>query len=234
MAKDSLFGGLPPPVAPQPNSTTTSAASRAESKPPIPSTSAAPITKRAGDAKPKEGKRVRFQPTTMEASSEQVVEAMAKIAIHIGNPGKFSKASKLALQLLQAGSVNLDTADPFFRILKAAMVCPSHATDAALRSDYQALFNAVHEKLECFSGAQRMQIEVWELWVLVANDLYTDDTFVVRYALVPFRILVARLSADYSQTQHTSFDSRKGLTRRGFFNCDLLSDCCLSLCRLVN
>jgi len=74
-----------------------------------------------------------------------------------------------------------------------------------------------------------MQIEVWELWVLVANDLYTDDTFVVRYALVPFRILVARLSADYSQTQHTSFDSRKGLTR-GFFNCDLLSDCCLSLC----
>jgi hypothetical protein len=151
MAKDSLFGGLPPPVAPQPNSTTTSAASRAESKPPIPSTSAAPITKRAGDAKPKEGKRVRFQPTTMEASSEQVVEAMAKIAIHIGNPGKFSKASKLALQLLQAGSVNLDTADPFFRILKAAMVCPSHATDAALRSDYQALFNAVHEKLEVFS-----------------------------------------------------------------------------------
>ncbi len=84
---------------------------------------------------------------------------------------------------------------------------------------------------QCFSGAQRMQIEVWELWVLVANDLYTDDTFVVRYVLVPFRILVARLSADYSQTQeHTSFHSRKGLTRRGFFNCDLLSDCCLSLC----
>ncbi len=76
-----------------------------------------------------------------------------------------------------------------------------------------------------------MQIEVWELWVLVANDLYTDDTFVVSYVLVPFRILVARLSADYSQTQeNTSFDSRKGLTRRGFFNCDLLSDCCLSLC----
>lgn len=84
---------------------------------------------------------------------------------------------------------------------------------------------------QCFSGAQRMQIEVWELWVLVANDLYTDDTFVVSYVLVPFRILVARLSADYSQTQeNTSFDSRKGLTRRGFFNCDLLSDCCLSLC----
>ncbi len=107
-----------------------------------------------------EGKRVRFQPTTMEASSEQVVEAMAKIAIHIGNPGKFSKASKLALQLLQAGSVNLDTADPFFRILKAAMVCPSHATDAALRSDYQALFNAVHEKLEVFLSSEIMLLQI--------------------------------------------------------------------------
>ncbi len=107
-----------------------------------------------------EGKRVRFQPTTMEASSEQVVEAMAKIAIHIGNPGKFSKASKLALQLLQAGSVNLDTADPFFRILKAAMVCPSHATDAALRSDYQALFNAVHEKLEVFLSSEMMLLQI--------------------------------------------------------------------------
>lgn len=109
---------------------------------------------------PTEGKRVRFQPTTMEASSEQVVEAMAKIAIHIGNPGKFSKASKLALQLLQAGSVNLDTADPFFRILKAAMVCPSHATDAALRSDYQALFNAVHEKLEVFLSSEIMLLQI--------------------------------------------------------------------------
>jgi len=96
------------------------------------------------------GKRVRFKPTTTEASSEQVVEAMAKIASHIGNSGKFSKASKLALQLLQSGSVTSATADSFFPILKEAMTRPANAIEAALRRDYQALFAAVHEKLEVF------------------------------------------------------------------------------------
>ena len=96
------------------------------------------------------GKRVRFKPTTTEATSEQVVEAMAKIASHIGNPGKFLKASKLALQLLQSGSVTSATADPFFAILKAAMTKPSYAIDAGLRRDYQALFAEVHNRLEVF------------------------------------------------------------------------------------
>lgn len=94
------------------------------------------------------GKRVRFKPTTTEATSEQVVEAMAKIASHISNPGKFSKASKLALQLLQSGSVTPATADPFFSILKAAMTTPSNAIDVTRRRDYQALFVEVHERLE--------------------------------------------------------------------------------------
>lgn len=94
------------------------------------------------------GKRVRFKPTTTEATSEQVVEAMAKIASHIGNPSKFSKASKLTLQLLQSGSVTSATADPFFFVLKAAMTRPSNAIDAALRRDYQTLFAEVHERLE--------------------------------------------------------------------------------------
>lgn len=94
------------------------------------------------------GKRVRFKSTTTEASSEQVFEAMGKIAVHIGNPAKFSKASKLALQLLQAGSVTSETAEPFFGILKAAMTTPSYATEAAVRLEYQALFTAVTESLE--------------------------------------------------------------------------------------
>lgn len=98
------------------------------------------------------GKRVRFKPTTTEATSEQVLEAMAKIASHIGNPGKFPKASKLALQLLESGSVTPATADSFFSILKAAMARPSNAVEASLRRDYQALFVAVHDRLEVFSG----------------------------------------------------------------------------------
>lgn len=84
----------------------------------------------------------------MEANEEQIVGAMGKIASHIGNPGKFAKASKLAVQLLRTGNVKSDTADAFFEILRAAMTSPSQAIDSKLWTDYQALFSAVSDHLE--------------------------------------------------------------------------------------
>lgn len=150
MSKDSLFGGLPPPVTSQPlpprSATGAGRGEAASSIPSILSSSAA--SKRSVADDDSHGKRVRFKPTTTEATSEQVLEAMAKIASHIGNPGKFPKASKLALQLLESGSVTPATADAFFSILKAAMARPSNAVEASLRRDYQALFVAVHDRLE--------------------------------------------------------------------------------------
>lgn len=113
------------------------------------------------------GKRVRFKPTTTEATSEQVVEAMSKIASHIGNAGKFSKASKLALQLLESGSVTSATADSFFPVLKQAMARPSNAIDATLRRDYQALFAAVHGKLEVFTRQNSLFFVSVDTWFSV-------------------------------------------------------------------
>ncbi|KAG0555763.1 hypothetical protein M758_11G001000 [Ceratodon purpureus] len=181
MAKDSLFGDLPPPVTAQPIPRTPAPGpERGEVAPSVPSNlSSSTASKRSvADDDSHAGKRVRFKPITMEATGEQVVEAMSKIASHIGNPGKFPKASKLALQLLQSGSVTSATADPFFSVLKAAMTRPSYAIDAALRRDYKTLFSEVHERLECFSAAHQAQIAVWEFWALVGNDFMTDDTYV--------------------------------------------------------
>lgn len=86
-------------------------------------------------------KRLRFK-TTTDATEAQVTEAMKKIASHIKNPSKFGKASKLAVQLIQAGSVKAGTSDQFFAILEAAMSSPSACTDPSLRADYQALICA--------------------------------------------------------------------------------------------
>ena len=33
--------------------------------------------------------------------------------------------------------------------------------------------------MQCFTGAQQAQIEIWEIWALVGNDFMTDDTYVV-------------------------------------------------------
>lgn len=95
-----------------------------------------------------DNRRVRFKSDEVEASPEQILGAMGKIASHIGNPGKFSKASKLALQLLQAGNVKSDTADAFFEIVRGAMTVPSQAIDSKLWMDYHSLFSAVLDKRE--------------------------------------------------------------------------------------
>lgn len=73
---------------------------------------------------------------------------MQKICSHIKNPGKFGKASKLAIQLIQAGSVKPGTSDHFFAILEAAMSSSTACTDPLLRSDYHALFSAAQDATE--------------------------------------------------------------------------------------
>lgn len=92
-------------------------------------------------------KRLRFK-TTTDASEKQVLEAMQKIASHIKNPSKVGKASKLAIQLIQAGSVKQGTRDNFFAILEAAMSSPTSCTDPSVRADYHALFSAAQDTVE--------------------------------------------------------------------------------------
>lgn len=70
---------------------------------------------------------------------------MKKIASHIGSQAKFSKASKLAVQLIQAGSVKPSNNDYFFSILESAMSCPTACTDQLVRADYHALFSTAQD-----------------------------------------------------------------------------------------
>eukprot|EP01018_Ginkgo_biloba_P034681 Gb_28620 [translate_table: standard] len=130
---------------------------------------------------------------TVDASTKQVVDAMHKIATHIGNPAKFSKASKLALQLVQAGSVGTETCDPFFEILRAAMSSPSSFRDPALRGDYHELFSAVQDIIDCFNTQHQKQVEIWTMQALAANDLFTDDSFVFSKASGRIRQAISAL-----------------------------------------
>jgi hypothetical protein len=86
-------------------------------------------------------KRLRFR-TTVDASETQIIEAMQKITSHIGNRLKFSKASKLAVQLIEAGSVKPGTISHFFAILEAAMSSPGAFNEPSVRADYHTLFDA--------------------------------------------------------------------------------------------
>nr|DAD19836.1 TPA_asm: hypothetical protein HUJ06_021299 [Nelumbo nucifera] len=187
---ENLFQGLPPPSNRPPQPSVSEQSSEATKKESSPVPAPAPILKSAlkREKPPPEPqndaavaapqKRLRFK-TTVDASETQVIEAMQKITSHIKNPAKFSKASKLAMQLIQAGSVKQGTSDYFFAILETAMSSPTACTDPSLRADYHALFSAAQDVSDCLSKKQKNQLTTWTIRAVVANDLYTDDSFVV-------------------------------------------------------
>ncbi|KAL1211613.1 hypothetical protein V5N11_023617 [Cardamine amara subsp. amara] len=121
-------------------------------------------------------KRLQFK-TSTDASEEQVIEAMQKITSHIKNPTKFSKASKLAIRLIQAGSVKPETSTYFIAMLEAAMSSKSSCTDRLVRADFHALFSAAQDVTECLDKSQKNLLTIWTIKAVVANDLFTDDSF---------------------------------------------------------
>uniref|UniRef100_A0A0E0NMY6 Uncharacterized protein n=1 Tax=Oryza rufipogon TaxID=4529 RepID=A0A0E0NMY6_ORYRU len=212
MASDDLFEGLPPPAA---AAAPAAGGERAPSPSPPPpprlpalksalkrdklsssdaaasSPAAAAATDAAAEGRAPE-KRLRFR-TTVDASETQVIDAMHKITSHIRNPSKFSKASKLALQLIEAGSVKPGTISHFFAILEAAMSSPGACNEPSVRADYQALFNAAQGVTECFNQQKKNQFDIWVLHAVVANDLFTDDSFVFSKAVGKIKDAISAL-----------------------------------------
>ncbi|KAK8946223.1 hypothetical protein KSP40_PGU014018 [Platanthera guangdongensis] len=144
----------------------------------------------SGEAVPQ--RRLRFK-TTIDATEAQVIEAMKKITTHIQIPSKFSKASKLAIQLIQAGSVKPENSAHFFALLNAAMSSPTACNEPSSRADYHALFSAVQDINQCFSKQQKNILATWMIRALVANDLYTDDSFVYSKAAGKIKDAISNL-----------------------------------------
>lgn len=184
MAGD-LFEDLPPPAGPPYSAngatvTLTEASPEPPPPPPPALKSALKRTKPPAESQSETSapeKRLRFK-TTTDASETQVIEAMQKIASHIKNTSKFSKASKLAMQLIQAGSVKPATSNSFFTILEAAMSSLTTCHEPSVRADYHELFTAAQDTFEFLSKKQQNTITTWTMRAVVANDLFTDDSFV--------------------------------------------------------
>lgn len=139
------------------------------------------------------GKRLRFKMTT-DASEAQVIDAMVKIASHIKNPSKFSKASKLTIQLIEAKSVKPSNSGHFYTILEAAMVSNTQSChDASVRADYHALFSAANEVVEFLDWRQANQVTAWTIRAVIGNDFYTDDSFVFSKASNRVKGLISQL-----------------------------------------
>ncbi|KAK7269128.1 hypothetical protein RIF29_21844 [Crotalaria pallida] len=183
---ENLFEGLPPPSSsntqdqqPPPIIATTTESTAAPPPKPILKSS----LKRPNPTPPNHTqaaapkKSLKFK-TTTDASEAQIIEAMRKISAHIKNPAKIGKAAKLAIQLIQAGSVKSGTSDYFIDILEAAMSSSVPCTDPSVRADFHSLFSEAQATKELLNKKQNNQLATWTISAVVANDLHTDDSFV--------------------------------------------------------
>ncbi|XP_045809049.1 uncharacterized protein LOC123903176 [Trifolium pratense] len=197
---DDLFEGLPPPSSaalnhqPPPQPILPDSSSLPSAPKPILKSSLKRPNSTPSDntqvAAPK--KSLKFK-TSTDASEAQVIDAMQKISSHINNPAKFSKAAKLAIQLIEAGSVKSGVSDYFFAILEAAMSSPVSSTDASVRADYHALFSAAQNAKEHLNKKQKNQLATWTISAVVANDLFTDDSFVFSKAAGQIKEAISNL-----------------------------------------
>ncbi|KAJ1409332.1 hypothetical protein SESBI_22844 [Sesbania bispinosa] len=208
MAED-LFEGLPPPSSntlqqPQPilslslptnsntNKDNVESSSVPAPKPILKSALKRPNPTQSDTQATAPKKSLKFK-TTTDASEAQVIEAMQKISSHIKNPSKFSKAAKLAIQLIQAGSVKSGVSDHFFVILEAAMSSSIPCTDPSVRADYHSLFSEAQNTKEHLNKKQKNQLATWTIRAVVANDLYTDDSFVFSKAAGQIKEAISNL-----------------------------------------
>ncbi|CAL5208392.1 unnamed protein product [Lathyrus oleraceus] len=224
---DDLFEGLPPPSSnthfqpppPPPvlsvstiNNTTESSTVPSVPKPILKSSLKRPNPTQSDNtqaAAPK--KSLKFK-TSTDASEAQVIDAMKKISSHIKNPAKFSKAAKLAIQLIEAGSVKSGVSDYFFAILEAAMLSPVPCTEPSVRADYHSLFSAAQDAKEHFNKKQKNQLATWIINAVVANDLYTDDSFVFSKAATQIKEAISNLPAATEEDDTEEATSLKDIT----------------------
>ncbi|KAL4574700.1 hypothetical protein LXL04_021536 [Taraxacum kok-saghyz] len=212
----NLFQGLPPPSArpPPPEQPAPPPSDPAPAKisptPPAPALKSALKRSKPSDSGPEATapkKSLRFK-TIADTSETQVIDAMKKICTHINNASKFSKASKLAIQLIQSGSVKPSNSDFFFAILESAMSSTTTCNDPRVRADYHALFVAAEDLTEIFTQKQQKHLSLWSIRAVMANDLFTDDSFVFSKACGRIKEAISNLPV---ATKHEDMEEAASL-----------------------
>jgi hypothetical protein len=98
-----------------------------------------------------------------------------------------------------------------FATVKAAFVHPEHCIDPLLRKDYARLIKALTLRAEgILSRQQRAQLEVYSVWALLRNELFTDDSFAYNKVVGKIKAAVAEL-ADADEEQEAAWDVLHGV-----------------------
>ncbi|KAF6263130.1 hypothetical protein COO60DRAFT_1293116 [Scenedesmus sp. NREL 46B-D3] len=148
-------------------------------------------------------------PPAPPPAHDQISAALTKIRHHLGNRSKFSKASQLLRQLLDA--VDKVHRNELFATITAAFSNPEHCMDPLLRKDYARLARALNLRAEgILSRQQRAQLEIYSVWALLRNELFTDDSFTFNKVVGKVKSAVAELS-DADEEQEAAWNMLHGI-----------------------
>jgi len=137
------------------------------------------------------------QEVASAAHPDQVAVALARIASHIGNPGKFAKASPLLRQLLEGEALGRTHRTLAFDAVRAAFPpgpaskgADKHLVDVVNRREVMKLAAAIVAKAQVgfFNKAERLQINrVYVPLAVTRSEMNTDDGFVFSKAIAQVR-----------------------------------------------
>lgn len=145
---------------------------------------------------------------------DEVAAALARIAGYISQEKKFPTACKLLIQLLSREDVLEKRHGPLlFDALKAAMLDPHRAVTPLVAREYSKLFSLGSTRSELFTSDQLAQLDVYELWAVVRNQLKTDDSFAFNRTIRHIKKLITELpeSVDGSEQQKQEEKALKSL-----------------------
>jgi hypothetical protein len=98
-----------------------------------------------------------------------------------------------------------------FATIKAAFANPEHCIDPLLRKDYARLAKALTLRAEgVLSRQQRAQLDVYSIWALLRNEMFTDDSFAYNKVVGKIKAAVAELS-DADEEQEAAWNVLHGL-----------------------
>ena len=88
-----------------------------------------------------------------------------------------TQASPLLRQLLDGEKLQPAHRVECFEAIKAAFASPENCTNPQLRKEYSRLVQSFERRREFFIKPERVCLDVYKLWGLIQNELFTDCNF---------------------------------------------------------
>lgn len=117
-----------------------------------------------------------------EDGDDHTTAAIRKIGAHVNtSSGKLRRCLEMLIRLVTTAEIERKHGKEIMHVLEKAMEEPENANKASLRVEFRRLFESlsVLEERGVFNRKQRRWLDIWRVRAILANDLFTDESYEV-------------------------------------------------------